>query len=405
MRKDIKINTEYTLDQLNVFQNKAPLYIERIVIHKRRMELCVPFETSYGRFDSLVRLFPEIEFRTEEGRLVSGTGECSPLNAPWYDCECHRSVEIGLKFIIGSLTGKDADNADGNAAANLAPISDIDSLLSKYHWIIGHNIAKAGIEGAYWDAIAKLNGLPVNKLWGGTRDYVETGTSVGLEETPEALMKKIDRAVLEMKISRVKVKVRPRKDIKYIERIRKSYPDLRLQIDANAAYDLFNSDHISILKELDSYDLMMIEQPGRNDDILDHARQLAVLKTPVCLDESIIHVNHARQAVELWKQYSSVNKLIINIKPPRVGGYLEAIKIGRLCGDNGVSAWCGGMFESALGKTCNVHFSSRDEINLPGDHVSQSAYFKTDVADSPEYSDGKLKVPAGPGWGLINITL
>lgn len=403
MKPDNKSPIEYTLEQLNVFKNNVPLFIQRINVHKCKMELCNPFETSFGRFDSLVRFFPEIEFRTEDGRLITGIGECSPLSAPWYDNECHRSVEIALKYITGSLTGKEADTADGIASADLDPITDVNSFIFKYNWIIGHNIAKAGIEGAYWDAIGKLNGTPVNKLWSGIRDNVETGISMGLEETPEALIKKIDKAVHELKISRVKVKVKPGKDIAYIDRIRKSYSDLRLQVDANAAYNLFNPEHIAVLKEFDNYRLMMIEQPGRNDDILDHARYLYLLKTPICLDESIVHLNHARQAVELWKQYSSVDKLIINIKPPRTGGYLEAIKIARLCSDNGVSTWCGGMFESAIGKTCNVHFSSREEVNLPGDHISYAPYFKINAADSPAYNEGKLKVPAGPGWGLKNI--
>jgi O-succinylbenzoate synthase len=234
---------------------------------------------------------------------------------------------------------------------------------------------------------------------------VETGTSVGLEAAPEDLLKKIDKAVLQMKVARVKVKVKPGKDLTYIEKIRKSYPDLRLQVDANAAYDLFNPRHLAILKEFDNYNLMMIEQPGPNDDILDHSRQLSDLKTPICMDESILHAVHARQAIELWEQYSSVKKLIINVKPPRVGGYLEAIKIAKLCSENEVSVWCGGMHESALGKTANVHFSSREEVNLPGDHVSQAPYFKINVADSPDYNNGKIRVPDGVGWGLINLNI
>jgi len=397
---------EAVIDNLKshgIFENKKPLFIEKITVHKRTMELSIPFETSFGRFSSLVRFYPEIIFKTEEGELVKGIGECSPLNAPWYNYECHRSVETALKYIVAGLTGKDIEDADGLPAKNIEPVTNVHSFVTRYKWIVGHNTAKCGAEGAYWNAVARLNKVPVSKLWGGTRKQVETGTSIGLEADAEALLKKIDIAVLKMKATRIKVKVKPGKDISYIEAIRKKYPYLPLQVDANASYDLFNPLHIAILQEFDNYNLMMIEQPGGNDDIYDHSRQLAGLKTPICLDESILHTVHARQAIDLWKQYSSVDRLIINIKPPRVGGYFEAIKIAGLCNDNGVSAWCGGMFESAIGKTANIHFSSRIEVNLPGDHISQAPYFKNDIADSPEYNEGKIEVPAGSGWGLKNI--
>ncbi len=386
-----------------VFENKEPLKIEGINIHKKAMKLVIPFETSFGRFDSLVRFYPEIIFRTGKGEKVSGVGECSPLSAPWYDYQCQRSVETALGYLVGALTGKNIEDADGFPVQGLEPITDINSLHERYRWLIGHNIAKCGIEGAYWDALGKLNGVPVYKLWGGTRARVETGTSVGLEPTVEAMLRKVETGVEELKVARVKIKVKPGRDIQYIEAIRKKYPDLRLQVDANAAYDLFNPEDIAILKEFDNYNLVLIEQPGNNDDYLDHARQLSGLKTPVCLDESILNAMHARQAIELWKQYSSPGKLIINIKPPRVGGYLEAIKIAVIAAENGVKTWCGGMHESAIGKTANVHFSSREEVNLPGDHVSQGPYFIEDVGEHPEYSEGFITVPEGEGWGVPRL--
>jgi O-succinylbenzoate synthase len=201
------------------------------------------------------------------------------------------------------------------------------------------------------------------------------------------------------------MKIKPGKDITYVEAVRKKYPNILLQVDANAAYDLFNTSDIELLKELDNYNLTMIEQPGRNDDIIDHSRQLSTLNTPICLDESILHAVHTRHAIELWRQNSDTKKLIINIKPPRVGGFLESIKIAKLCSKNGVSVWCGGMYESALGKTANVHFSSLKEVDLPGDHVSQAPYFKEDVADSPQYQNGEITVPEGIGWGLRGMRL
>ena len=266
-------------------------------------------------------------------------------------------------------------------------------------------MAKAGVEGAYWDGVARLRGVPMASLWGGTRKTVPTGTSVGLEPTEAALMEKIRVAVEEMGVCRVKLKVKPGRDVAYLEAIRNRYPDLPLQVDANGAYDLFDPAHLALLKAFDRFGLLMIEQPGRNDDILDHARQLASLETPICMDESIRHATHARQALQLWEEYSSLSRLVVNIKPPRVGGYLEAIRIARLCADRGVSVWCGGMHESALGKTANVHFCSREEVNLPGDHVSQAPYFVRNVGSSPEYRQGYLTVPTGTGWGIEDLDL
>lgn len=399
------MNSSDELLYLGVFENKTPLHIERIKIHKKLMNLSFPFETSFARFDSLIRIFPEIVFRTESGEIITGMGECSPLSAPWYDYECHRTVELALNYIIFALTGKSVDNIDGNVAEGMPPVTDIISFLDRFKWIVGHNMAKSGIEGAYWDAVAQLNNVPVLKLWGGKRTTVPAGTSVGLEPTIDAFIKKIDIAIGELSVSRVKVKVKPGKDIKYIEAIRKKYPEIKLQVDANAAYDLLNPEHVAILKEFDNYNLLMIEQPGRNDDIFDHSRQLADLKTPICLDESILNEMHTRQAIELWRQNSVVSKLIINIKPPRVGGFLESIRIAKMCHENGVSVWCGGMYESALGKTSNIHFCSREEVNLPGDHISQAPYFKENVADSPIYNAGEITVPDGVGWGLKNFDL
>lgn len=393
------------LRELNIFENKEPLTIEKIVIHRKEMRLVIPFETSFARFDRLVKFYPEISFRTNGGEVVTGIGECSPLSAPWYDYQCHRSVETALGYLVGAFTGKTIDDQDGLPVEGLEPVTTVHDLHARYKWLVGHNIAKCGIEGAYWDALGKLNHTPVRKLWGGTRAKVETGTSVGLEPTVDALMRKIETAVDEMKITRVKVKVKPGRDIQYIEAIRKKYPGIRLQVDANAAYDLFSPKDLATLKEFDNYNLLLIEQPGNNEDYYDHARQLAHINTPICLDESILNAMHARQAIELWKQYSQTDKLIINIKPPRVGGYLESIRIAALAAKQGVRTWCGGMHESAIGKTANVHFSSRAEVNLPGDHVSQAPYFVEDVGEHPSYSEGMITVPEGEGWGIFKCEM
>jgi len=378
---------------LGIRENREPLILERVEVRKKAMELVRPFETSFGRFDRLVRLFPRITFRTRDGERVTGTGECPPLPAPWYDGECDATVAVALEHIISSLT------------ADRGPVTDSCSFIARYAWVVGHAMAKVGVEGAYWDAVAQLRGVPVWRLWGGSRTSVEAGTSIGLEATPIDMMSKVDRAVEGEGAARVKIKIKPGRDLVFVEAIRARYPGLRLQVDANASYDLFDPGHRAALKALDGFGLLMIEQPGRNDDILDHARLLADLETPVCLDESILHARHARQAMECWERYSSLDRLVINIKPPRVGGFLEAIRIARLCADRGVSVWCGGMLESALGKAANVHFSSRNEVNLPGDHVGQGPYFREDVAGSLPCRQGTITLPEGDGWGLAEVRL
>ncbi|KAB2908651.1 MAG: o-succinylbenzoate synthase [Ignavibacteriales bacterium] len=394
-RGEISLSSE-----LGIFENKEPLFIESVIIHRKEMKLVRAFETSFGRFVAFTRFFPEISFRTELGEIVKGVGECSPLPLPFYDQQCARSTEIGLKYLTAALTGKSYEEANGVAASGLEPVTTVHSFIAKYDKYMGYSISRCAMEAAYWEAVARLYGVPVHKLWGGARNSVPAGTSIGLEPTVDDLMAKVKIAVEEMGVARVKIKIKPGKDIQFLEAIRKKYPDIPLQVDANAAYNINNPSDVARLKELDRYNLLLIEQPGRNDDFIDHAVQLSGLNTPICLDESIHNLQNTRQAIELWKQYSSVEKLIINIKPQRVGGYLESIKIAVLANQNRVKCWCGGMLETALGKTANVHFSARKEVNLPGDHVAQGEYFVEDVAVSPEYKSGTIKVPEGAGWGI-----
>ncbi|MEI7891662.1 MAG: o-succinylbenzoate synthase [Myxococcales bacterium] len=376
---------------LGLYENQEPLTVERVVVHRRRLQLVDAVETAFGRFETLVRLYPEITFRSQSGEAVRGIGECSPLSAPWYDGECEGTVDVALGFLVSSLT------------ALGEPITGITSFVARLDWIVGHNVAKTGLEGAYWDAVAQLQGVSVSRLWGGTRGRVETGITVGLQRSPGDLVNKV-RAVLDQRqIARLKLKVKPGYDVTYLEALRRSFPDLRLQVDANGSYDLFDQEHLDALKCFDDFQLVMIEQPGQSDDLLDHARLLAHLDTPICLDESICHATHARQAMECWGEFSTLSKLVINVKPSRVGGYLEAMRIARLCHDQGVSVWCGGMYESALGKAANVHLSARQELNLPGDHAGLTPYFTENIALSPRDQGGWIEVPRGVGWGLGDI--
>jgi len=373
------------LEQLNVYLNKTPLFIDSISVFKKDFELTFPTSTAYGNFKKLTRYFPQILFKNEQAEIIPGIGECSPLNLPYYNSESSETVNTALKYIIKSLK------------SNKEPITDIYSFKKNYDWIVGHNIAKCGIEGAYWTALSYLHREPIKNLWGGTRKKVEAGVSIGIEDRIDNILIKVHIAVDRRNAKRVKVKIKPGKDITVIEAIRKKYPNIQLQVDANASYDLFNIKHLALLKELDNYNLLMIEQPGLNDDIYYHAKQLKHLSTPICLDESITSIIQTKQAIEFWEQHSTLDKLIINIKPARVGGYLEAIRIANLCAANNIKTWCGGMYESGLGKTMNIILSSRSEFNLPGDHVSIAPYFLNDEYPFTKYKDGYFNVPTTIG--------
>ncbi len=368
------------------------LELQTVDVTEKVLLLTSPFETSFGRFDRMTKFFPVLSFKTLGGDTVQGVGEGTPLPYPWYDGESDATVRTVLQeYILPALRSE---------KKLICSVYDLQGVYGK---IVGHNMAKTAIEGAYWDALGKLHGVPVSSLWDGTRREVESGTSVGLEKSPEAVVAKVDRAV-EMGVKRVKVKIAPGRDIEFVAAIRNRHPDLPLQVDGNAAYDLFSPKHVSMLRALDQFNLLMIEQPGPNDDRFYHRELSRQLKTPICLDESILHARHAIEVIQMWAEANIMERLVVNIKPPRVGGFWEGVKIAKICELVGVPTWCGGMLESALGKAANVHFSSLKAVDMPGDHVSQGAYYQKDVATPLPYKDGVIEVPQRPGWG-VDLTL
>lgn len=384
-------------DRLKPIEHQ-PLSIMEAKVTPMPLKLTKPFEASFGRFEEMTKVFVSLTMADPDGKTVKGVGEGSPLPFPWYDGESHDTVMTVLdKYILPQLQRV---APDGQSVVR--PITSVDGLRQLYGDIVGHNMAKAAIEGAYWDAVGKMLGVPVSQLWGAERSVVDVGTSVGLEKTPQEMLKKIDTAV-EQGVKRVKIKIKPGKDVEYVKAIRQKYPDLMLQVDGNAAYDLSNPEHINALAALDEFGLTMIEQPGPNDDRYYHVQASKKIKTPICLDESILNSRHAIEAIEMWAKEGILDRLIINIKPPRVGGFWEGVKIARICEAAGVPVWCGGMLESALGKTANVHFSALSAVNMPGDHVSQGAYYQNDVAEPLDAVDGLITVPTEPGWGVKNL--
>ncbi len=372
-----------------------PITISNIHLVEKKLGLNLPFQTSFGRFAELVRFFPIITFKTVDGQEITGVGEAPPLPYPWYDGESDGLTRVTLnEYLIPRIRA--------NSQREITSILDFREM-SGINGIVRNYMAKCGVEGAYWDALGKLVGRPVYRLWSNEEKYsVEAGTSVGSFNLEDAL-RRVKTAV-ETGISRVKVKIKPGFDVMLVAAIREKYPDLKLQVDANAAYDLYNPDHVSALQALDQFNLLMIEQPLANDDRYYHYQLSEQLNTPICLDESIENVRHAIEAIEMWARAGILNRLIINIKPPRVGGFWEAVKIAKVCEAVGVPTWCGGMIESAVGKTANIHFSTL--TTLPGDHVSQGKpYFQEDVGETPRYHNGVIDIPQEPGWGLKKVNI
>lgn len=371
-----------------------PLRIIGVGFNQRNFTLVAPFTTSFGTIIQLTRFYPRIVFRTEDGREIEGIGECPPLPYPWYDGEAHHLTKLALNEYFLPLLR--------NSTISIKNINDFIGIYGGITGIQRNFMAKVGVEAAYWDAVGKLTGKPVYQLWHNQEvKTVPTGTSVGGRNIYETLER--IKSAIDIGIRRIKVKIKPGFDVDLVKTIREKYPDILLQVDANSAYDLNNHDHIAALKALDDYNLLMIEQPLWNDDRYYHMLLSQILQTPICLDESIENARHAAEAIQMWQKAKILERLIINIKPPRVGGFWEAVKIARLCRQYGVKTWCGGMLETAVGKTANVHFSVLTD--LPGDHVSQGKYFVEDVAEPPNYHDGVIDVPQQSGWGIKNLSL
>ena len=261
----------------------------------------------------------------------------------------------------------------------------------------GAVFAKSGVEAAVWDILAQRAEQPLWQLWGGERRTFTVGVSIG-GKTLEQVLALAENAV-GMGYRRLKVKIWPGFDAQVVRALRERYPDILLQVDANSAYDLTNWRD---LQALDPYDLLLIEQPLFDDDIVQHSEISRELRTPVCLDESIHSLRDTEAAIALWRRNDALDRLVINIKPPRVSGYAEAIAIANRCREVGVRTWIGGMLDSAWGKAFNLNFNGLPAIDLPGDHFSPSgAYFEQDIAGPALVAmDGSYALGDGVSTGL-----
>jgi o-succinylbenzoate synthase len=349
--------------------------IERVTLREIRMRLKAPFETSFGVTEERRILLVEV---IADG--ISGWGEITALESPSYNPETTDTAwHIVSDFIAPVVIGRELPSA-----------ADLPSWLAG---IRGHSMAKAGVENALWDIEAQQKKVPLWQLLGGTRKEITCGVSLGIRPNAAALVDKVEQE-LGSGYQRIKLKIKPGKDLDFVAAVRKQFPDIMLSVDANSAYSLQDTDH---LRNLDQFDLIMIEQPLGWDDIYSHARLQGQIRTALCLDESINNRQDADAAVELGACK------IINIKLGRVGGHTGARRVHDVCVGHRVPVWCGGMLESGIGRAHNIAMSTLPGFTLPGDVSASSRYWSEDIIE-PEVEvsgRGTIASPSAPGLGFV----
>jgi O-succinylbenzoate synthase len=351
--------------------------IDRLELRLLRLPLVDFFETSFGRISEKHFLVVMLE-----GEGCTGIGECVAENDPYYGAETNETCwHVITEFLAPRVLGVLFEHPRDVFAALRA--------------VRGHNMAKAAVEMAAWDLYARREGVPLSRVLGGSRSEIASGVSIGIQNSLDQLLERVDRE-LSAGYRRIKIKIKPGWDVDPVERIRARFGDIPLMVDANAAYSLSDAAHLA---RLDPFDLMMIEQPLEYDDIRDHARLQAQIRTPICLDESIQSVRLAEEAIAIKACR------IINIKPGRVGGHGESIRLHDVCRASGIPVWHGGMLESGLGRAHNIHLSTLPHFSLPGDVAASKRYFNPDLIDPPiEVSArGTIDVPGGPGIGVTPV--
>ena len=338
------------------------------------LPLVRPFRTSFvTQYDREVLI---LKVTTEDG--VIGWSECVAMSVPLYSPEYTSGcLETMREFLIPALN-KAGDIEAESVASHLKPF-------------LGAHMAKAALEAALLDAQLKTSRVSFATYLGANKTKVPCGVSVGIAQSIEALVDEVTSYV-EAGYKRIKLKIEPGWDIEPVRKIRELFPDKPLQVDANQAYS--RSD-LKLLKQLDEFNLLLIEQPLDEHDILGHAQLAKVMTTPVCLDESIISLAAAEDALEL------AATSIINIKPGRVGGYLESVKIHNYCLEKSIPVWCGGMLETGIGRAANLALAALPGFTLPGDTSASSRFFKQDVTTPFEMVDGYIEVPNGIGIGVV----
>ena len=352
--------------------------LDRIELVLVRLPLLRPFTTSSHTKHHLDHIL--VRVRDRDGG--EGWGECASPSDPYYCAETVETCWHMLRdFLVPSVLGVAWDTPD-EVSRNWAIVR-------------GNNFAKAGLEMACWDLAARATATPLAELLGGTRDEIHSGVSLGIEPTVDGLLGQVERFVAQG-YKRIKVKIGPGHDVDYVRAVRARWPELPLMADANSAYRLDEPAHVAALEALDELQLLMIEQPLGDDDIVDHARLQARLRTPICLDESIHTLDDCRKALDLDAGR------IINIKVSRLGGLGAARAVHDLCLERGVPVWCGGMHEFGVGRAANIAICSLPGFTIPGDVSGSDRAYPEDIVDPPiRAQTGTITVPWDrPGLGF-----
>ena len=346
-----------------------------VELRRIAMPLVSPFRTSFGTQTSRDVLLLRVV--TDE---AEGWGECVAMSDPLYSSEyVDAAADVLTRFLVPAVAASDA--LDANAVAGLlAPFK-------------GHRMAKAALEMGVLDAELRAAGRSFGRELGAVHERVPCGVSVGIMDSLPELLDAVG-GYLDEGYVRIKLKIEPGWDLEPVRAVRERYGDVLLQVDANTAYTLADARHLA---QLDPFDLLLIEQPLEEEDVLGHADLARQIRTPVCLDESIVSAQTAAAAI------SAGACSVINIKPGRVGGYLEAVRIHDLAAAHGLAVWCGGMLETGLGRAANAALGALPGFTLPGDISASDRFYETDITAPLTIAEGYMDVPTGPGLGVSPI--
>ncbi len=355
--------------------------LARVEMRVLRLPLLAPFETSFGR--DITREVIVLSATSAEG--IVGWGECSAFSLPNYNEEDTATARhILSQYIIPNLL----DN----------PVQSPQDYAARYAWIRGNRMAKAALEEALWDIAAQQAGQPLWKFLGGSRQQIPAGVSIGIAADEATLVEEV-AGFIAQGYRRIKIKVKPGREVGPVQAIRARFPDIPLQVDANSAYTL-SDEHVALLKQLDDYGLLLIEQPLGEDDLIDHAQLQPQLRTPICLDESL------RSRDDVRKMHEIGAGKVVNLKRGRVGGLSETLAIHAYCQQHGIPAWCGGMLETGIGRAINLAVASLPGLTMVGDTSASNRFYAEDVIAAPFQlvssgpHRGTISVPNLPGIGV-----
>lgn len=354
--------------------------IDELILHTVSMPLVAPFTTSFGTQTVRTALILELHATAADGATLVGWGECVADEHPLYSSEFLAAAKLVItEHLMPRLTGS-------NVTA--------ETVAHRLQPIVGHRMAKAAVEMAVLDAQLRGQQVSLASYFGAVVDRVPSGVSVGIQPTTQQLLDVVG-GYLDQGYVRIKLKIEPGRDIDRVRAVRERFgDDVLLQVDANAAYTLVDA---PLLRRLDDFNLLLIEQPLGEEDLRQHAALARQMTTPMCLDESIISAEAAAAAIALRAA------AVINIKAGRVGGYLEARRIHDLARANGIAVWCGGMLETGIGRAANAALAALPGFTLPGDISGSDRFYTKDLTEPLVMRDGYIDVPTGPGLGVQPI--